>query len=168
MDLGDGDALRCFWERPGLCVDAMSRVISFASRQLKTHERNYPTHDLKLAAVIFLLKVWRHYILGKRVEIFTYHMSLKYFFTLKELNMSQRRWLDLMADYDLDLQHHSRKLNVDPDALSRKPSFMMLTQQKKMQGENIRLDLKIILPGDIGRLMTLVTQPSLIEKIKEV
>ena len=82
--------------------------------------------------------------------------------------MRQRRWLELMADYDLDLQYHSGKVNVVPDALSRKPSFMMMTQQKKMQEEILKLDLEIILPGDIGSLMTLVTQPSLIEKIKEV
>jgi len=82
--------------------------------------------------------------------------------------MRQRRWLELMADYNLDLQYYPGKVNVVPDALSRKPSFMMMTQQKEMQGEIIRLDLEIILPKDIGRLMTLVTLPSLIEKIKEV
>jgi len=82
--------------------------------------------------------------------------------------MCQRRWLELMTDYDLDLQYHPRKVNVVLDALSRKPSFMMITQQKEMQEEILRLDLEIILPGDIGRLMILVTQPSLIEKIKEV
>ena len=69
---------------------------------------------------------------------------------------------------DLDLQCHPEKVNVAPDALSRKPSFMMMTQQKEMQEEIFRLDLEIILPGDIERLMTLVTQPSLIKKIKKV
>jgi len=73
-----------------------------------------------------------------------------------------------MADYDLNLQYHPGKVNVVPDALYRKPSFIMMTQQKEMHGEIIRLNLEIILPGDFGRLMTLVTQPSLIEKIKEV
>jgi len=143
-------------------------VISFASRQLKPHERNYPTHDLELAAVIFALKVWRHYLLGERVEIFTDHKSLKYIFTQKELNIRQRRWLELMADYDIDQQYHPGKVNVVPDALSRKPYFMLMTQQKEMQEKILRLDLEIILPGDIRRLITLVTQPSLIEKIKEV
>ena len=82
----------------GYVLMQRGRVISFASRQLKPHERNYPTHDLELAAVIFALKVWRHYLLEERVEIFTDHKSLKYIFTQKELNMCQRRWLELMAD----------------------------------------------------------------------
>ena len=84
-------------------------MISFASRQLKPYERNYPIHDLELAAVIFALKVWRHYLLGDRVEIFTDHKNLKYIFTQKELNMRQRRWLELIADYDLDLQYNPGK-----------------------------------------------------------
>jgi len=71
--------------------------------------------------------------------------------------MRQRRWIELMADYDLDLQYHLGKVNVIPNALSRKPSFMMMTQQKELQEEILRLDLEIILPGDIGRLITLVT-----------
>ena len=83
----------------GCVLMQRGRVISFASRQLKPHERNYPTHDLELAEVIFALKVWRHYLLGERVEIFTDHKSLKYIFTQKELNMHQRRWLELMVDY---------------------------------------------------------------------
>ena len=95
---------------------------------------------------------------------FTDHKNLKYIFTQKELNMRQRRWLELMADYDLDLQYHSGKVNVVPDALSRKPSFMMMTQQTEMQEEITRLDLEIILPEDIGRPLTLVTQPSLMRR----
>ena len=73
-------------------------------------------------------------------------IRVKYIFTQKELNMRQRRWLELMTDYDLDLQYHPGKVNVVPDALSRKPSFMMMTQQTEMQEEIIRLDLEIILP----------------------
>jgi len=150
----------------GCVLMQRDRVISFASRQLKPHKMNYLTHDLELAAIIISHKVWRHYLLGERVEIFIDHKSLKYLFTQKELNMHQRRWPELVADYDLDLQYHPRKVNVVPDALSRKLSFMMMTQQKEVQEEIIRLDLEIILPGDIRRLMTLVTQPSLIKKIK--
>ena len=80
----------------GCVLMQRGRVISFASRQLKPHERNYPTHDLELAAVIFTLKVWKHYLLRERVEIFTDHKSLKYIFTQKKHNMRQRRWLELI------------------------------------------------------------------------
>jgi hypothetical protein len=72
-----------------------SNVIAYASRQLKLYEQNYPTHDLELAAVVFALKIWRHYLYGERCEIYMGHMSLKCFFTQKELNMRQRRWLGL-------------------------------------------------------------------------
>ena len=94
-------------------------VVAYASKQLKPHENNYPTHDLELAAVIFALKIWRLYLLGNRVLIYTNHKSLKYIFTQKELNMRQRRWLEFMVDYDIDLQYHPGKVNVVPDALSR-------------------------------------------------
>ena len=77
------------------------RVIAYASRQLRPHEKNYPTHDLELAAVVFALKIWRHYLYGATCEVYTDHKSLKYFFTQKELNMRQRRWLELIKDYDL-------------------------------------------------------------------
>ena len=78
-------------------------VITYASKQLKPHERNYPMHDLELAVVIFALKIWRHYLLGDKVLIYTNHKSLKYVFTKKELNMRHRQWLELMADYDINL-----------------------------------------------------------------
>ena len=75
-----------------------SKVIAYASRQLKEYEQRYPTHDLELAAVVFALKIWRHYLYGEKCEIYTDHESLKYFFTQKELNMRQRRWLELVKD----------------------------------------------------------------------
>jgi len=81
-------------------------VVAYTSRQLKSHEQNYPTHDLELAVVIFALKIWRHYLLGTWVKIYTDHKSLKYIFTQKELNMRQKRWLEHMAEYDLNLQYH--------------------------------------------------------------
>ena len=95
-------------------------VIAYASRQLKPYEQNYPTHDLELGAVVFALKIWRHYLYGKQCEIYTDHKSLKYFFTQKELNMRQRRWLKLIKDYDCEINYHSGKANVVVDTLSRK------------------------------------------------
>ena len=74
------------------------KVVAYASRQLRIHEKNYPTHDLELAAVVFVLKIWRHYLYGSRFEVFSDHKSLKYLFDQKELNMRQRRWLELLKD----------------------------------------------------------------------
>ncbi|CAA0839620.1 Uncharacterized mitochondrial protein AtMg00860, partial [Striga hermonthica] len=96
------------------------QVVAYASRQLKPHEQNYPTHDLELAAVVHALKIWRHYLYSGRCEIFTDHKSLQYIFTQKELNMRQRRWLELVKDYDCSIQYHPGKANVVADALSRK------------------------------------------------
>uniref|UniRef100_A0A6V7QSP6 Reverse transcriptase RNase H-like domain-containing protein n=1 Tax=Ananas comosus var. bracteatus TaxID=296719 RepID=A0A6V7QSP6_ANACO len=96
------------------------KVIAYAFRQLKSYKKNYPIHDLELAAVIFPLKLWRHYICSAHCEIYTDHKSLKYMFTQKELNMRQRRWLELLKDYDVDILYHPRKANVVTDALSRK------------------------------------------------
>jgi hypothetical protein len=103
------------------------KVISYLSRQLKQHEQNYPTHDLELAAVVLALKVWRHYLMGNRCEIYSDHKNLKYIFTQKELNMRQRRWLELIKDYDMNLQYHPGKANVVADALSRKAYVNGLT-----------------------------------------
>ena len=75
------------------------QVVAYASRQLKVHEKNYRTHDLELAAVVFVLKIWRHYLFGSRFEVFSDHKSLKYLFDQKELNMRQRRWLEFLKDY---------------------------------------------------------------------
>ena len=96
------------------------KVIAYASRQLKNHEKNYPIHDLVLTAVVFALKIWRHYLYGVHVDIFTDHKSLQYIFKQKELNLRQRRWLELLKDYDIDILYHPRKANVVADALSRK------------------------------------------------
>ena len=98
------------------------RIISYLSRQLKPHERNYPTHDLELAAVVFALKAWRHYLYGRRCQIYSDHRSLKYITTQKELNLRQRRWVELIKDYDCTIEYHPRKANVVADALSRKPT----------------------------------------------
>ncbi|KAD4180535.1 hypothetical protein E3N88_29126 [Mikania micrantha] len=104
----------------GCVLMQRGKVLAYASRQLKPHETTYPTHDLELAAVVFALKIWRHYLYGSKFMIFTDHKSLKYFFTQKELNMRQRRWLELLKDYDCEILYHPGKANVVADALSRK------------------------------------------------
>ncbi|WVZ84938.1 hypothetical protein U9M48_031905 [Paspalum notatum var. saurae] len=96
------------------------KVIAYASRQLRKHELNYPTHDLELAAVVHTLKIWRHYLFKQRCEIYTDHKSLKYFFTQNELNMRHRRWLELIKNYDMEIRYHPGKANVVAEALSRK------------------------------------------------
>ena len=92
-----------------------SKVIAYASRQLKVHEKNYPTHDLELAAVVFALKIWRHYLYGVHVDVFTDHKSLQYVFTQKELNLHQRRWLEFLKHYDMSVHYHPGKANVLAD-----------------------------------------------------
>ena len=96
------------------------RVIAYASRQLKNHEQNYPVHDLEMAAVVFALKIWRHYLYGVTCEIYTDHKSLKYIFEQKDLNLRQRRWMKLLKDYDCTILYHPGKANVVADALSQK------------------------------------------------
>jgi hypothetical protein len=112
----------CDASRDGLgCVLMQEgKVIAYASRQLRQHELNYPTHDLELAVVVHALKIWRHYLFGQQCDIYTDHKSLKYIFTQSELNMRQRRWLELVKDYDLEIHYHPGKANVVADALSRK------------------------------------------------
>jgi hypothetical protein len=81
---------------------------------------NYPTHDLELAAIVHTLKIWRHYLMGKRCELYTDHKSLKYIFMQSDLNLRQKRWLELIKDYDLGINYHSGKANVVADSLSRR------------------------------------------------
>ncbi|KAH0674488.1 hypothetical protein KY290_024657 [Solanum tuberosum] len=103
-----GFVVYCDTSRVGLgCVLMQNgKVISYASRQLKIHERNYPTHDLELDVVVFTLKIWRHYLYGVYVDVFTDHNSLQYVFSQKELNLIQRRWLELLKDYDMNILYH--------------------------------------------------------------
>jgi hypothetical protein len=96
------------------------QVISYSSRQLRRHEEDYPTHDLELVAVVMALRTCHHYLLGNVIHIYTDHKSLKYIFTQPDLNMRQRRWLELIKDYDLEVHYHPGKANVIADALSRK------------------------------------------------
>ncbi|GKD21049.1 putative reverse transcriptase domain-containing protein, partial [Tanacetum coccineum] len=106
----------------GLGVVLMQRekVITYASRELKIHEKNYTTHDLELGAVVFALKIWRHYLYGTKCTVFTDHKSLQHILDQKELNMRQRCWLELLSDYDCEIRYHPGKANVVADALSRK------------------------------------------------
>ena len=91
-----------------------------ASRQLKVHECNYPTHDLELAAVVFVIKQWRHYLYGVKCEVYTDDHSLQYVFTQKDLNLRKTRWIELLKDYDITILYHPGKANVVADALSKK------------------------------------------------
>ncbi|GKB90246.1 putative nucleotidyltransferase, ribonuclease H [Tanacetum coccineum] len=96
------------------------KVIAYASRQLKIHEQNYTTHDLELGAVVFALKIWRHYLYGTKCVVFTDYKSLQHILDQKDLNMRQRRWIELLSDYDCEIRYHPGKANVVEDALSRK------------------------------------------------
>ncbi|GJX25927.1 retrotransposon protein, putative, ty3-gypsy subclass [Tanacetum coccineum] len=94
--------------------------IPYASRQLEIHEKNCATHNLELGAVVFALKMWRHYFYGMKCVVFTDHKSLQHILDQKELNMRQCRWLELLSDYDYEIRYHPGKANVVADALSRK------------------------------------------------
>ncbi|WVZ97890.1 LOW QUALITY PROTEIN: hypothetical protein U9M48_043393 [Paspalum notatum var. saurae] len=136
-DLQKDFVVYCDASRQGLgCVLMQNNhVISYASRQLRVHEENYPTHDLELAAVVHALKIWRHYLLGNKCDIYTDHKRLKYIFTQSELNMRQRRWLELIKDYELEIHYHPGKAIVVADALIRKSYCNLLT------GEELPTDL---------------------------
>jgi hypothetical protein len=128
------------------------RVIAYASRQLKRHEEHYPTHDLELAVVVHALKVWRHYLLGNTCHIYTDHKSLKYIFTQSELNMRQRRWLELIKDYDLEVHYHPGKANVVADALSRKNHCNCMTMKPmdhSLCHELEKLNIEIVQQGQL-------------------
>nr|GEX36879.1 retrotransposon protein, putative, Ty3-gypsy subclass [Tanacetum cinerariifolium] len=113
----------------GLCCVLMHRgkMIAYASRQLKVHEKKYTTHDLELRAVMFALKIWRHYLYGIKSVIYTDHKSIQHIFSQNELNMRQRRWIELFSDYDYEIRYHCGKANVVADALSRKEKGDMKT-----------------------------------------
>jgi ribonuclease HI len=121
-DLQKSFDIYCDVSRQGLgCVLMLEgHVIAYVSRQLRKHELNYLTHDLELAAVVHALKIWRHYVMGTKCQIYTDHKSLKYIFTQKDLNPRQRCWLDLIEDYDLEIYYHLGKANLVADALSQK------------------------------------------------
>ncbi|KAL0427186.1 UNVERIFIED_CONTAM: Transposon Ty3-I Gag-Pol polyprotein [Sesamum latifolium] len=145
------------------------KVIAYASRQLRPHEINYPTHDLELAAIVHALKIWRHYLYGETFHIFTDHKSLKYIPTQKELNLRQRRWIELLKDYDCTIDYHPGKANIIADALSRK----MVDQLAGMICYNVEyltalraMNVHFSVGGDL-LLATMQVKPSLKDKIKD-
>jgi hypothetical protein len=142
------------------------KVIAYGSRQLRPHEENYPVHDLELAAVIYAVKLWRHYLLGNRCKIHTDHQSLKYLYTQPDLKLRQQRWLETIADYDMNISYTPGKANVMADALSRKAycNNLMVQEAQPMLCEELRkLNLHIV---PQGHLNTLVVEPDLESKIR--
>jgi hypothetical protein len=122
-------------------------VIAYVSRQLEKHELNYPTHDLELAAVVHALKIWRHYIMGTKCQVYTDHKSLKYIFTQKDLNLRQRRWLEVIKAYDLEIHYHPGKANLVVDGLSRKEhvhSVIVAELPDEIIEDFMRLNLGIV------------------------
>ena len=119
---GQGYTVYCDASRARLgCVLMQFRkVVAYGSHQLRNHEQNYPTHNMKLVAVVFALKIWCHYLYGEQFEMYSDHKSLKYIFTQWDLNMRQRRWMEFLGDYAFTLHYHPGKANVVADALSRK------------------------------------------------
>jgi hypothetical protein len=127
-DMGKPFSIYCDASSQGLgCVLMQDgHMVAYASRQLRKHEAHYPIHDLELAAVVHALKIWRHYLMGKRCDLYTDHKSLKYIFTQLNLNLRQRRWLELIKDYDLGINYHPGKANVVASALSRRSHVSQL------------------------------------------
>ncbi|GKB78578.1 putative reverse transcriptase domain-containing protein [Tanacetum coccineum] len=120
------------------------KVIAYASRQLKIHEKNYTTHDLELRPVVFALKMWRHYLYGTRCTVFTDYKSLQHILDQKELNIRQRCWLELRSDYDCDIRFHPGKANVVADALSRKERSRPLRVRAFIMTMGLNLPKKIL------------------------
>nr|CAH67938.1 H0211F06-OSIGBa0153M17.10 [Oryza sativa] len=163
-----GFQVYCDASRLGLgCVLMQEgKVVAYASRQLRPHENNYPTHDLELAAVVHALKIWRHYLFGNRTEIYTDHKSLKYIFTQPDLNMRQRRWLELIKDYDMEIHYHPGKANVVADALSRK-SYCNMSEGRRLPWELCqefeKLNLGIVSKGFVAALEA---KPTLFDQVR--
>jgi hypothetical protein len=142
-----------------------NRVIANASRALRPHEQNYPTNNLELAAVVHALKIWRHYLMGAHCNIYTDHKSLKYIFTQADLNMRQRRWLELIKDCDLEVHYHPGKANVVANALSQKAQCNCVPMDSKIAtlcDELCKLNLEVVSSGTLSYISV---EPTLHEQI---
>jgi hypothetical protein len=151
--------------RLGCVLMQDNRVIAYASRALRPHEQNYSTHDLELAVVVHALKMWRHYLMGTHCNIFTDHKSLKYIFTQADLNMRQRRWLELIKDYDLEIHYHPGKGNVVADVLSRKlqcKCVMMDSRINTLCDELSKMKIEVIPSGALSHISV---EPTLQDQI---
>ncbi|KAJ0755697.1 putative nucleotidyltransferase, Ribonuclease H [Helianthus annuus] len=139
----------------GCVLMQRDKVIAYASRQLKVHERNYTTHDLELGAVVFALKIWRHYLYGTRCTIYTDHRSLEHILKQKDLNMRQRRWVELLNDYECAIKYHPGKANVVADALSRKDTLpkrvraLQLTIQSSLPAQIRAAQMEALKPENV-------------------
>ncbi|GJZ27702.1 putative reverse transcriptase domain-containing protein [Tanacetum coccineum] len=174
----DDFVVYCDASHQGLGAVLMQRekVIAYASRPLKPNEENYTTYDLELGAVVFALKIWRHYLYGTKCTVFTDHKSLQHILDQKELNMRQRRWLELLIDYDCEIRYHPGKENVIADALSRKerikplrvrslvmtihpklPSQILKAQTEALKEENIKA-------GTTGMEQSIKIRPEIIHE----
>src|SRR4051812_7015777 len=142
-------------------------IVVYTSRQLKQAERNYPTHDLELVVVIHALVTWRHLLLGRKVDVFTDHKSLKYLFTQPNLKLRQRRWLETITEYSVDIQYTLGKAKVITDALSHKGDCNNVQVQEIHHDlcEKFRkLNLELVLAGYLNNL---VVEPTIHERIRE-
>ena len=165
-DLSKNFSIYCDASRQGLgCVLMQGRVVAYASRQLRKHELNYLTHDLELAVVVHALKIWRHYPIGHKSDIYTDHKSLKYIFTQTDLNMRQHWWLELIKDYDLEVHYHHGKANVVADALCKK-SYANEVQVTPMSSELCDKFEQLNL-GFVTNAVELVIEPTLEQEIRK-
>ncbi|WVZ76553.1 hypothetical protein U9M48_024518 [Paspalum notatum var. saurae] len=153
-----GNGLSCVLMQEG-------RVIAYALRQLRKHEANYATHDLELAVVVHALKIWRHHLLGNTCHIYTDHKSLKYILTQPELNMRQRRWLELIKDYDLEIHYHPGKANVVADALSRRAHCNVIEIRPTARVICCEIDAIEMATEQLIELYNLIIEPTIKEQI---
>ncbi|GKD32343.1 putative reverse transcriptase domain-containing protein, partial [Tanacetum coccineum] len=128
----------------GAMLMQREKVIAYASRRLKPHEENYTTHDLEFGAVVFALKDWRHYMYETKCTMFTDHKSLQHILIRNELNMRQRRWLELLANYDCEIRYHPGKENVVADALSQKERIKPLRVRALVMTLHLKLPSQIL------------------------